>query len=66
MKPGNSPRIMAMFIYGLRNLNRIRLSEYATDSTKKVLIAQLKIAMISVFMNILGKFRTFRSVSSLI
>jgi hypothetical protein len=51
-------------MYGLRILNRIRLREYDTDSTKDVLIQQLQIAMISVFLNILGKFRTFLSVRS--
>jgi hypothetical protein len=64
MKPGNSPRIIAIFMYGLRILNLIRLSEYETDSTKDVLIKQLQMAMISVFLNILGKFRTFLSVRS--
>ena len=64
MNPGNRPRIIAMFIYGLRNLKRIRLSEYDTDSTNDVLMQQLQMAMISVFLNIRGKFRTFLSVRS--
>ena len=43
----------------------MRLSEYETESTKNVLIAQLMTAISSVFINIFGKFSTLRSVSSL-
>ena len=43
----------------------MRLSAYATESTKNVLRTQQMTEIRSVFMNILGKFRTLRSVNSL-
>ena len=65
MKPGKSPRIIAIFIYAFLNLKRILEREYATDKMKKVLAIQQTIAMIRVFINIFGKFRTFLSVNNL-
>ena len=46
-----------MFIIGFLILKRIRDIQYDTDKTKKVEIAQEKIEMISVLINICGKFK---------
>ena len=66
MKDGNSPKIIAIFINGFLILKRILDIQYETESTKMVEMIQVKIAIISVFMNILGKFRILVSVNILI
>jgi len=65
MKDGNRPKIIAIFINGFLILKRILDIQYETESTKMVEMIQVKIAIISVFMNILGKFRILVSVNSL-
>jgi hypothetical protein len=62
INPGNSPRIIAMFINGLRILKRRRDIQYATEIVKNTEIIQEKIAIIKVFINIFGKFSTPVSV----
>ena len=66
MKDGNRPKIIAIFINGFLILKRILDIQYETESTKMVEMIQVKIAIISVFMNILGKFRILVSVNILI
>ena len=56
---------LAIFINGFLILKRILDIQYETESTKMVEMIQVKIAIISVFMNILGKFRILVSVNSL-
>jgi len=53
-----------MFIIGFLILKRIRDIQYDTDKTKKVEITQEKIEMISVLINICGKFKICVSVNS--
>lgn len=48
----------------LRTRKRIRLMQYATESTKTREIAQVKQAMMNVVPNIFGKSNTLRSVNS--
>lgn len=64
MMPGNQPRISTTFMKVLRTRKRIRLMQYATDSTKITEITQVKQAMMNVVMNIFGKSSTLRSVNS--
>lgn len=64
MMPGNMPRISTTFMKVLRTRKRIRLMQYATDSTKITEITQVKQAMMNVVMNIFGKSSTLRSVNS--
>ena len=66
MKDGNRPKIIAIFINGFLILKRILDIQYETESTKMVEMIQVKIAIINVFMNILGKFRILVSVNILI
>ena len=64
MIPGNMPRISTTFMKVLRTRKRIRLMQYATESTKIREIAQVKQAMMNVVPNIFGKSNTLRSVNS--
>ena len=66
MNAGNNPRIIAMFMKGLRILNLSRDIQDATESTNTVEIIHENTEMNSVFKNALGKFNSVVSVNSLV
>ena len=66
MNAGNNPRIIAMFMKGLRILNLSLDIQYDTESTNTVEIRHENIAIISVFINALGKFNSVVSVNNLV
>ena len=66
MMPGNMPRISTKFMNERRPRKRMRLMQYATESTKNTEMMHTKTAMMNVFMNMRGKLSTFVSVNRLI
>ena len=51
MMPGNMPRISTKFMNERRPRKRMRLMQYATESTKNTEMMHTKTAMMNVFMN---------------